>query len=433
MSTLVQATRISSLPTSELSSLPSEVSSEQCLRLFFCCAQVRVSTQTARRIVALAEQLEAWSDWLTLIQLAVDHRILPLVSHNLERYAAGQLPQDLQAQLKHQAQRNSLRALGLSGELIQVLQVLNAKGIQAVPFKGLMLSLEAYGDSGLRSFDDLDFWVAPGDFFAPRDYLKPQGYVIQQTVLLPAAAEKSFYDEIGEYPLVNHGKDTSLDIHSRLMAGDCSMAVDFSRCWHRLERTQVMGRAVPTLRREDLMIYLCANGMKDGWSYLRSVCDVAALMTHETPLDWVFILREARRMGALRMVRLGMMLASRLLGAPLPLEVSQLRSDAVARWMCDRICDRLSSPERPDAEKQAALEKLLLRFFASEGLSRKWAYCRNVCLRPLKIAIQITPKDKQFISLPHRLNFLYYVIRPIRILSEHRSNLLMVFGYRLFR
>lgn len=405
---------------------------EQLIQLFHCCVQIRPGVEVIQRIHNLASQIDDASNWQVLIQLAIDHRVLPLVSQNLQRYASGQVPDDLSIQLKYQSQRNELRVFGLTGALIKALGSLQEQGIQAVPFKGLLLAQEAYGNPALRSFDDVDFWVTPESFFDLPKALAPQGYVPFQ-VSSSVELERQYCWEMGEYSLINRETDVGLDVHHRLMAGDCSMAVDFSRCWKRLETVQVMGHEVSTIRREDLMIYLCANGMKDGWSYLRSVCDVAALMTHDVALDWGLILKEAKSMKALRMVRLGVMLAHRLLDAPLPIQCSQLKPDVAALRMCDRICKRLSSTDNPHEEEQAAFEKLVLRFWASETLAARWAYLGKVLGRVFKVATHVTPKDRKFLELPHRWSFLYYVVRPARILYEHHLNLFTVSGYRMFR
>jgi len=417
---------------SRLRTQESEDSLEQVIQLFHLCTHVRPTASVGRRIHDLAGEMQTSAGWQTLVQLAVDHRVLPLVSHNLHQFASGQAPQDLLTQLEHQARYSKRRIFGLTGSLLQVTQQLQEQGIEAIPFKGLLLSLEAYGSPNLRQFDDIDIWVQPDNFFLLREALAPQGYLPNQT-FLSKEVEQQYCWQMGEYSLIEKESNVGLDIHHRLMAGDCSMTIDFTRCWSRAEEIQVMGHALPTLRREDLMIYLCANGMKDGWSYLRAVCDVAALMTHEIPLDWAFVLAEAKSMKALRMVRLGVLLAHRLLEVPLPIEVAQLRQDRIVLRMGDRICLRLSSPERPDAEEQAALEKLVLRFLANESLSARGAYLGRVIGRVFQVATHVTSKDRQFVALPERWNFLYYVIRPVRILSEHRRNLLTVSGYRMFR
>lgn len=405
---------------------------EQIIQLFHCCAQVRPSVETIGLLGELADQLKDSDGWQVIVQLAIDHRVLPLVSHNLQKHASDKVPDDLIEQLRYQGQRSKLRVFGLAGALIKALDCLQEQGIKAVPFKGLVLAQEAYGSSALRSFDDIDFWVQAENFFDLSGALASQGYVPYQ-VSSSVELERQYCWEMGEYSLINRESDVGLDVHHRLMAGDCSMAIDFSRCWQRVEEIAVMGRPVATLRREDLLIYLCANGMKDGWSYLRSVCDVAALMTHEVPLDWGSILREAKSMKAQRMVRLGVMLAHRLLDVPLPIQFYQLKQDKTALWMCDRICERLSSPDRPHEEEHAAFEKLVLRFLASETLFARWAYSGKVLGRVFKVATRVTPKDRQFLDLPGRWAFLYCVIRPVRILYEHHLNLFTVSGYRMFR
>ena len=94
-----------------------------------------------------------------------------------------------------------------------------------------------------------------------------------------------------------------------------------------MERRTFGGTSLRALPAEELLLVLCVHGCRHLWVRLKSVCDVAALVSREERLDWERVFREAHAAGARRMLALGLALARDLVGAVLPPEVSR-RVDA---------------------------------------------------------------------------------------------------------
>src|SRR6202040_1346989 len=93
------------------------------------------------------------------------------------------------------------------------------------------------------------------------------------------------------------------------------------------------GREVPALSLEDELILICVHGAKHFWERLMWIADVAALISGKQSPDWGRVITVAREVGAERILRLGLRLASEVLGAELPAQLeASVRSDrAVTR------------------------------------------------------------------------------------------------------
>src|SRR2546426_10956064 len=68
------------------------------------------------------------------------------------------------------------RNLCLTGDLLSLLELFEARGIPAVPFKGPVLAVQAYGDVALREFRDLDILVTHRDITRARELLLARGF-----------------------------------------------------------------------------------------------------------------------------------------------------------------------------------------------------------------------------------------------------------------
>jgi hypothetical protein len=63
---------------------------------------------------------------------------------------------------------------------------------------------------------------------------------------------------------------------------------------------------------EDTLLVLSVHGFKHLWGCLKWVCDVANLLSPPEELDWTYIVREADRIGAMRVVLVAVSLANQL-------------------------------------------------------------------------------------------------------------------------
>src|SRR5262245_45248902 len=123
--------------------------------LLLSCAYVGKDPARTERLCLLLQQP---LDWVTVLQLASRHGLIPLLSWRLQEHREV-APRDFFERLDALFQENMRRTLRLTGELVTLVREGSAKGIPLLPFKGPTLAAAVYEHLALRQFNDLDILV----------------------------------------------------------------------------------------------------------------------------------------------------------------------------------------------------------------------------------------------------------------------------------
>jgi hypothetical protein len=316
--------------------------------LLLACARLRLDAPAAQRIRHL---VGAGIDWPRLVALAFDHRVFPLLVRALATACADAVPPAAMHELRRHRLRQARDSLHLCGELAAAMALLAARGIPCLAFKGPCLALQAYGDAGLRQFGDLDLLVRPADAASAARALRDEGYregaPLAPRLLAGTAARRvgMLYPGAHENSYLSPGLahiDLHWDLHPRcfLPAGAIPAR------WDRRARVRVAGQTVGTLSAEDALLFLAVHGARDRWCRLGQVCDLAESLLAATAIDWRGLVATADAAGCRRMLLLGVLLACRHLGHPLPRAlVPLLRRDRVAATLASVVATNLELSE----------------------------------------------------------------------------------------
>jgi Uncharacterised nucleotidyltransferase len=366
-------------------------------------------------------------DWQALINAAVQHRVFPQFYLALTEHAPEDISPQLLSQLRHLYNQNALRTIALTGELFRTLDTLEQANIPTIAFKGPTLSLIAYGSLSARSFDDLDILVKPQDFFKPKTVLESFGYDAHLMPILSEQQEREFFWRLGEYTLHHPETEIHIDVHGRAIAGDgFAYTTDMSRFWDRSSPIDLLGRSIPTFKREDLLLYLCMGAAKDCYPHLKGICDIAALIHNHPDLDWDFIMQESRDLKLDRVLRVGLLLVHELLAIPLTDRLLKFaQADRKALWLKKIVATRLTQ-SRSILSREPSWERFIIRFLSLGHWEPQLHHGLDFIKRIFRLLFMVNKLDYSFFPLPHRLYFLYYLIRPARLLQKHRSGLLKV-------
>src|SRR5579863_9175856 len=117
------------------------------LPLLFACARV-VTTPTSD--AAIRKMLEVGLDWTLFARYAVSHEVAALVGHTLSRVAPDLVPVEIRDAFHSIRDQARKRNQALFHELARTIEALETLGVEALPFKGPILALQAFGDFGLR-------------------------------------------------------------------------------------------------------------------------------------------------------------------------------------------------------------------------------------------------------------------------------------------
>ena len=376
--------------------------------LLICCARGHLDREHASRIQAL---LLGKIDWDYLIRTALQHGLLPLLNRHLTATCPDLIPKRVADYFHEHHLHNNKYNLLLTGELLKLLKLFESHGIQAIPFKGLMLASSLYQDLALREFGDLDILVPKRDVPLAREVLASCGYASrhrmtkeQEATLLELRCEQAFL-RADDMVLV--------DLHWGIVPRHFSFAPDPESWWQTDQRLSVSNHNLRTLPPEDLVLPLCVHGAKHCWERLGWICDLAELMRANTEIDWRQLLEEAGKTDSDRMVLLGLYLASDLLGAPLPEEVSRrAQSDRQVQSLARHVYATLFG-------KAMNQNRLNYELFYLRAMKRQRDRVRHFLdhLAP-------TPLEWDLLPLPPSLSFLHYLLRPIRLAGKHGLKLM---------
>jgi len=379
------------------------------VELLLCCVGTSIDTARAERIRRL---LRTDLDWEYLLQAAGRHGVMPLLSRSLRTISSDDVPRAIWESLQHQFQINAARNLSLTDELLKLLKLLEAQAIPALPYKGPLLTFSIYGNLALRDFADLDILVHERDYPLAQRLLSRSGYRPMNTF----EWESTYIDSSGR---------VTVDLHQRMTPREFPSPPQFEHLWERRRHTVLLGTRVPTLSQEDTLLMLAIQLTKDaGTQYLQlaRICDIAQFLRAHPDLQLIGILRQSKELGCERMVLFSLSLAHNLLGAPLPQEiVDEVRSQPVITQLV-KFARQLIDDRDQTARDRRSIDQF--RWLVRERLRDK---LHPYYMRYVHGTFVPCSLDRQLLPLPQRLAFLYYGIRPIRLVCKY--GLLLLRGH----
>ncbi|MBD1945757.1 nucleotidyltransferase family protein [Coleofasciculus sp. FACHB-712] len=386
------------------------------IEVLLICASTRMELERVERLVTLLQENNI--DWAELMQMATEHRVMPLLYWNLNSTCPEAVPKDILAKLRADFQTLTRRSLFLSGELVRLVNLFEAQGIPVLPFKGPVLAASAYGNLLRRQFWDLDILVQERDIERAKALFLSQGYQMKiERIEVTQEQEAAFvrsphihqFVREAAYPFRNHQKGVLVELHWGVMPKYFSFPIDSKELWDDLEPVSIAGTTVPNLSPENSLLTICGHGTKDCWTQLARICDVAELIRSHPQLDWVKLMQQASAKGGQRMLFLGLMLAHRLLGTALPDDVWQkIQADPAVELLAAEVCEQLFRSS-DGFVKDGTTTRFHLK--ARERLIDRVRYS-------LKLAITPTTTDWLLLPLAEFPAFLYYLLRPLRLIGE---------------
>jgi hypothetical protein len=377
-----------------------ELSHELEHRLLSACASVLDEAGASLPHVGEAE-----IDWDYFYCLARRHSLVPLVSRQLESSIKGQVPAGVRQRFRKDYQENAARNLIFVDELTALLERFAAAGIEGIVFKGPALAVLAYGDLNLRRFVDLDLIVRRAEIARAIDVLNQSGYVSsrdltgeQQAVLLRTQHNLQF----------TRGR-VIVELHWQVSSELFASTVTAEELWKNLTTVELNHRPVKTLAAEDLLFALCVHGSRHLWQRLAWICDIDRLIRTNPAMNWTGLNERAQRAHAQRMFLLGPALAAKLLATDLPAPLAnEIARDKRIAELCDEIGARLF-----DGPEQTALPLwTVIRFnlLIRSGWRSRIRYGRFL--------FDPTDSDLDAIRLTPKFHFVYYLLRPFRLLHS---------------
>jgi hypothetical protein len=339
-----------------------------------------------------------------LIELARQHGVLPLLWTEIVKVNTA-LASECVLRIHDECFVTLAQNLAAVSELMTLLSVFISNGICALPFKGVVLADSVYGRVGLRPAGDLDLLIYRRDLPRATELLTDRGYELQTVV----QADGSPVDiQKYECHFERHCDGMIVELRWRLTQSHFQADLGMDWLWPRKQTRTLLGTEIPTISPEHTLILLCLHGSKHGWSRLIWIRDVAQLIIARPDLDWALVLRDARRFGLSRALALGVLLSVHVMGVRVPERVHwHLRRSSKMRGFTRHIAENLF-----DDAKRIPVERVPYHIQLL-GIGERWRW--RWSLRPFRP----NQRDRDMVALPSRLEFLYYMIRPVRLMRDH--------------
>jgi hypothetical protein len=345
-------------------------------------------------------------DWDYLFVFARRHGVLQLVYSQLQQRAADLIPPNHLQRLQKYFQENSARNVLLTAELGRLIDLLESANIEAVPYKGPVLALFAYGNVSLRRFVDLDVLVRKEDVSRAIDLLLTDGYDFSKPLSL--SQRELLLRTQHNLQLRRDKRQLIVELHWEVASNLFASSVQADDFWSCLSEIKLNQANIKSLNVEDMLFSLCVHGSRHLWERLLWICDIGWIVARHQ-VNWSKLLDRARRTQSQRMFLLGLYLSAKLPGVRFPeLIMNEFEKDGALEVLANGILKTLFE----GAEHVPASRRQIFRY--NWQIRKDW----SSRARYIRYALSPTDRDVHTMELPGALSFGYYVTRPIRMLFK---------------
>ena len=389
---------------------------------------------SAKMTAGQIERIANWNfsglDWNEIIRLAEHHGVLPLAARNLIENARG-LPPEIERTLRSAYELNLKRGLLFAAELARIIRHFNHRQedqwqadcrpedrrpedrrpedrqqFPVVPFKGPMLAQSLYGDSGLRSFSDLDLLISSADFEWAKQALAEIGF--RPAKEFSPAVERFWLQKGYERSFNGAAGDNLVELQWALLPYFYAVDLNLEKLLARSGEAVVGGCQMRCLSAEDSVIVLSLHAAKHLWGRLIWLIDIAETLRAGS-IDYGLVFSNARSLGIARILSVTFWLVKNALQAELPDAAEEMAaSDPAAPVLGQEFAARLMRAATYDFESTEYF-RLILKLRERRG--DRWRYLWRLFWTPGE-------GDLAALRLPEALFPLYRIVRVGRLMRK---------------
>ena len=261
--------------------------------------------------------------WPTVLDLAIEHRVAPLLHEALAGDPGVVVPANVREALWAQVLRSGATRLLCETTLAEVVRVLRARGVEVIVLKGPTVAYTLYPRPELRMYHDLDLLCRVADYGALHAALSASGYTDagtadprgshEQLADRPSASEshsvRGFYDPSGDMKLEVHFDALQLGLFDK----------SEQPFWQRARTLSVAGIEIKMLAPEHQFLHLALHAHRHCYSRLSWLIELDLLVRREHAIiDWHLLMQTARVEGVGAAIRHSLITLQQVLGTPLP-------------------------------------------------------------------------------------------------------------------
>ncbi len=249
------------------------------------------------------------SDWDEVIQLAIRHRVAPLLCARLRTFPAQDIPVRVLKILEKEYLTSAMANMVLFNEFSRIFNVFNENGLACIALKGAHLAELVYSDPALRIMADLDILVKEVELSGAASLLQQMGYCTwNKTSDDPANHHLPPFIKKGAMPV---------EIHWGLHRVELPVTADIAGVWERAVPARLGSGKTLVLSVEDLLLQLSVHAFQHNFDLpLCSIYDVyETIRSHQSKINWKELESRAHHWNAEKPLFLMLLLSVDLLGA----------------------------------------------------------------------------------------------------------------------
>jgi hypothetical protein len=263
--------------------------------------------------------------WPIVVDLAIEHRVAPLVAEGLAHSGAGaaSAPEGVRDSLRAEVLRSGATRLLCESTLRDVVGNLRRRGVEIIVLKGPSVAHSVYPRPELRIYHDLDVLCRVDDYRALHQALVENGYTSADTeeragahdrlATKPSPSEshsvRGFYDPSGNVKIEVHFDALQLGLRDRYE----------EQFWRLSQKLEVNGCEIRVLSPEHQFLHLAVHAHRHGYSRLSWLIELDLLVRRShSSLDWAEVAEVARGEGVGTALRHALATSHAVLGTPVP-------------------------------------------------------------------------------------------------------------------
>ena len=362
----------------------------------------------AEKVMRYLQKVMTTHQWDKTLKMAHTHAVIPHFFKATKPYFH-LISKEQQLFLADTHKAIALENIKLSAELINITQTLSTQKLPYISIKGPALSQELYQDITVRQICDLDILVDESNLLSVADILLKLGY--ESALPLSLLKNRGFISLDNDFTFLHPTKKIMVELHWKLFPARHKMPLDFKTLYQDRKLVQIQQKSINTLSTEHNLLYLTLHASKHLFEQLKWVCDIDKLIRNNPELNFDTLYNEAKSLEVQEPFLLGLLMSHQLYKTPLPSTMMQKTSPITKRLLTQAL-----HYFKTDFTTLLEPEKKRIRFLFLQELHQEQ---HNKFLALFMATFKPSSVDYIHFHLPQKLNFLYPLLRPPRLLYKY--------------
>ncbi len=296
----------------------------------------------------------------------------------------------------------------MTSELIKVLKLLEENDIEAIPFKGPILSELAYGDVISRQYVDLDILIKEKDLEKVYDLLVCNNF--NSMVKKEFINNKLFLEKNSDITFVNENNGINIEIHWKLFRTKFSSKLNNENFFDGKHKIKINNDDINVFNAEILLVYLCMHGSKHKWERIEWISDIDKLLSKEQNINWKVVLEIAKSSSCLKMLYLGLYISYLLFDTSISNINGKELEKQTYKNMINHIFKEITNINNLRAETDKNLDSIKFHYHLNETFFEKIKFLK-------KTFLEISDNDTKNFNSNNIL--FHYIIKLKRLFKKY--------------